>query len=107
MHRNIGGNSMGLRQRIPGTRGLWLAAWVFILLNLGFLAVWHAVSTTVWDDEVNGFFLSRLPLQPLLAIMARPYTRLHQLSICCCISGFSSRVTTSSCFACCQLRSGW
>lgn len=34
------------------------------------LMAWNAATTNVWDDETNGYFLSRLPLSDLWRLMA-------------------------------------
>ncbi|MFZ2281458.1 MAG: hypothetical protein WAW39_26900 [Prosthecobacter sp.] len=45
--------------------------WFQLLLLAGLaLLCWNAASTTVWDDETNGFFLAREPLPSLLQLMA-------------------------------------
>lgn len=47
------------------------AVFLYVLVAAGLvLLLYNAATTTVWDDETNGFFLAREPLPQLMQMMA-------------------------------------
>lgn len=64
----MGENPASFDSERPG-RVLKLAALWAILFNLGIL-LYFAAATSLWDDEVNSLFLSRLPLSDMLDLMS-------------------------------------
>ena len=45
---------------------------IALLINLSLL-LWFAASTNVWDDETNGYYLSRLPISKMMSALYNNY----------------------------------